>query len=102
VNVWLYIQLATGKADNITCELSFICNNTKYVIGQETFYNLVGEGWYHYSINTTEIDTSHWPYPYAAVIPEGSIIRLTIAIPPNQGTLHIIWSEEKPSRIDLL
>lgn len=101
VNVSLYIQLASGKADNITIELSFTYNNTKYVIGNHTFYNLVGEGWYIYHINTTAIDKTNWPYQNAAIIPEGSTCTFMVAVPPDSGTLHIVWSEEKQSRIEL-
>lgn len=56
VNMSLYIQLASGKAENITIELSFTYNGVKHLIGSRTFYNLVGEGWYTYTIDTDNIN----------------------------------------------
>jgi hypothetical protein len=95
INITLYIQLASGKAENITIELKFIYNNTKYLLDTRTFYNLTGEAWYTHIIDTDKIDKTGWPFPGEPIIPEGSVITLTIIVPPNSGTLHIVYGWER-------
>jgi len=102
VNTTLYIQLASGKAENITIQLSFTYNNVTHLLGSRTFYNLVGEGWYTHTIDTDMISKVDWPVPGEPIVPAGSVITLTAIVPPNSGTLHIIYGwDNYQSRIEL-
>jgi len=102
VNMTLYVQLASGKADNITFVLKFTYNNKTYFLGNRTFYNLVGEGWYTHTIDTDKINKVGWPVPGEPIIPTGSVITLTAIVPANSGTLHIIYGwNNYQSRIEL-
>jgi hypothetical protein len=95
VNVTLYIQLASGKAENITVQLKFTYNGTTYFIGNHTFYNLEGEAWYTHTFYTDNIDKTNWPVPGYPIIPEGSTIIMTVIVPPDSGTLHIIYGWDR-------
>jgi len=91
VNVSIYIQLASGKADYIKLELKFTYKGVTYLLNITTFYNLVGEAWYEYSIDIDELDKADWPVPFQPIIPANSTVTLTVVVPPNSGTLHIVY-----------
>jgi len=96
VNITIYIQLASDKAENITLELKFTYNNITYFIGNHTFNVLVGEGaWYTHTFDTDAVNKINWPVPFEPIIPQGSTIIMTIIIPPNSGTLHIVYGWDR-------
>ncbi|MEM2970525.1 MAG: hypothetical protein QXR63_06285, partial [Candidatus Bathyarchaeia archaeon] len=103
VNVSIYIQLASYKADYLTLDLKFTYNGTAYEINSTTFKNVTGERWYTYSIDIENVDRSGWWWdPYSRTIPEGSIFTLSFILPPDSATGHIIYSWERyQSLIDL-
>lgn len=94
-NITLYIQLASDKAESVGMELKFTYNNKTYFIGGATFNVEVGEAWYYYVIDTDLVNKVGWPVPGEPIIPANSTITITLIVPPNSGTLHIIYGWDR-------
>ncbi|MEM0253078.1 MAG: hypothetical protein QXK78_00720 [Candidatus Bathyarchaeia archaeon] len=102
VNVSIYVQLSSYKSEYITFELKFTYNGTTYLIGEQTFYNITGEGWYSFSIDTDKVDKIEWPVPGLPILPEGSRVVIAFILPPGSDTGHIIYGwNNYQSAIDL-
>ncbi|MEM3090452.1 MAG: hypothetical protein QXW17_01680 [Candidatus Bathyarchaeia archaeon] len=103
INGTIWIKPEAGKCHNITIELSFTYNGTTYEIGGCVLLNpnggtLEGPQPYDFSIYVGEVEG--WPLG-GSIIPMGSIITLTLKIPPDSGTVNVIYRIENESFIKL-
>ncbi|MEM3602665.1 MAG: hypothetical protein QXN87_08350, partial [Candidatus Bathyarchaeia archaeon] len=103
INGTIWIKPEAGKCHNITIKLNFTYNGTVYEIGAHVLRNPQGgtlEGPQPYDFSIYVEEAEDWPIG-GRIIPMGSIITLTLIIPPDSGTVNVIYRIENESFIKL-